>query len=138
MGKTPFAGPHKMISCSGCIILLPQGLGNEVLTWKAAETCQQCPPVMPPFVTQCLLSNKKGTIIIFKSQNFFTINLFSCLKIHSIKQFNVNISCCVNYPYLEALKFNISILTVKQQKMFSVFAQPDINTRVVGRIRDGC
>ena len=33
MGKTPFAGPHKMVSCSGCIILLPQGLGNEVLTW---------------------------------------------------------------------------------------------------------
>ena len=33
MGKTPFAGPHKMVSCSGCIILLPQVLGNEVLTW---------------------------------------------------------------------------------------------------------
>ena len=56
MGKTPFAGPHKMISCSGCIILLPQGLGNEFLTWKEAETCQQCPPVKPTFVAQCLLS----------------------------------------------------------------------------------
>ena len=56
MGKTPFAGPHKMISCSGCIILLPQGLGNEFVTWKEAETCQQCPPVMPTFVAQCLLS----------------------------------------------------------------------------------
>ena len=60
MGKTPFAGPHKMISCSGCIILLPQGLGNEFLTWKEAETCQQCPPVMPTFVAQCLLSKLKG------------------------------------------------------------------------------
>lgn len=55
MRDKPFAGPHKMIFCSGCTISLPQGPGNEFLTWKVAETYQQCLQLMTTFVAQYLL-----------------------------------------------------------------------------------